>query len=396
MAIEIRMPKFSESMQEGTLLEWRVEVGSWVPPGQPIAEVETDKAIMELETTAAGVIKSLEIPEGETVPVGALLATLDASVVLPTSAAPGKSHPVEQQLPLMEAGREKHHEQIHVSPAAERLARNLGIDLKAIQGSGPRGRIVLADIERARPQTAASKQLLKHAPHPGISTPQPPPQGGGKSVKIRRLIARKMEEAWRTIPHSYVTMAVDMTDVIRFRKDLGVTINDFIIAATARALQEHPWVNATWNGEQGVELDTVNIAIAVATDRGLYNPVLHHCEKLTLKQISRNAHELAKKAVNQGRLRPEEMEGGTFTITNMGMLGVESFSAIITPPQAAALAVGTVKGEIVVDEQGEPAVATIMRLTLSADQRVLDGADAAEFLGTIKSYLEAPIMLVTE
>ena len=213
-------------------------------------------------------------------------------------------------------------------------------------------------------------------------------------MKIRRLIARKMEEAWRTIPHFYVTMPVDMTDVIKFRKDLGVTINDFVLAATARALKEHPWVNASWNGEQGVELPDINISMAVATDRGLYYPVLHHCEKLTLKQISQNARALADKAANQGRLSPEEMEGGSFTITNMGMLGVESFCAIITPPQAAVLAVGTVKGEIVVDEQGEPAVATIMRLTLSADHRVLDGADAAEFLATVKSYLEAPIMLV--
>jgi len=221
-------------------------------------------------------------------------------------------------------------------------------------------------------------------------------QGRGKSVKIRRLIARKMEEAWRTIPHFYVTMPVDMSDVIRFRKDLGVTINDFVLAATARALKEHPWVNATWNGEQGVELPDINIAMAVTTDRGLYNPVLHNCEKLTLKQISRKAHELAEKAGSQGQLQPEEMEGGTFTVTNMGMLGVESFCAIISPPQAAALAVGTVKGEIVVDEQGEPAVATIMRMTLSADHRVLDGADAAEFLATIKSYLEAPIILVSE
>jgi len=217
-----------------------------------------------------------------------------------------------------------------------------------------------------------------------------------KSVKIRRLIARKMEEGWRTIPHFYLTMAVDMSDVIRFRKDLGVTINDFVLAATARALKEHPWVNATWNGEQGVELPDINIAMAVATDRGLYNPVIRNCEKLTLKQISRRAHELAEKAAKQGQLKQEETEGGTFTITNMGMLGVESFCAIIAPPQAAALAVGTVKGEIVVDEQGEPAVATIMRLTLSADHRVLDGADAAEFLATIKSYLEAPIVLVSE
>ena len=202
-----------------------------------------------------------------------------------------------------------------------------------------------------------------------------------------------MENAWQTIPHFYVTIAVDMTDVVRFRHDLGVTINDFVLAATVRALVEHPWVNATWNGEQGIELPDVNIAIAAATDRGLYYPVLSNCHLLNLQQISENAGKLADKVANGGFLTEEETTGGTFTITNMGMLGVESFSAIITPPQAAVLSVGTIKGEVVVDEQGEPSVALTMRLTLSADHRVLDGADAAEFLGTIKCYLEAPIML---
>ena len=220
-------------------------------------------------------------------------------------------------------------------------------------------------------------------------------EGPGKSIKIRRLLARKMEEAWRTIPHFHVTMSVDMTDVIRFRQDLGMTINDFILASVARALKEHPWVNASWNGEQGVEIPSVGLAFAVATDCGLYYPVIAGCESLSLKQISATARQLAGKA-HQCGLSEEETGGGTFTVTNMGMLGVESFAAIITPPQAAVLSIGTVKGEIVVDEQGEPAVAPLMRMTLGADHRVLDGADAAEFLATIKSYLEAPVMLIAE
>lgn len=217
----------------------------------------------------------------------------------------------------------------------------------------------------------------------------------GKSIKIRRLLARKMEEAWRTIPHFHVTMTVDMTDVIRFRQDLGMTINDFILAATAKALVEHPWVNSRWNGEQGEEVDAVGLAMAVATDCGLYYPVVRNCENIGLKQISTLARELAAKA-HQGALEDDDCSGGSFTVTNMGMLGVESFAAIITPPQAAVLAIGTVKGEIIVDEQGEPAVAPVMRMTLGADHRVLDGADAAEFLATIKSYLEAPVMLIAE
>lgn len=217
--------------------------------------------------------------------------------------------------------------------------------------------------------------------------------GMDKVVKIRRLIAKKMEQAWLTIPHFHVTMTVDMTDVIRLRTDLGMTINDFILGAASHALQEHPWVNSVWNGERGVEVDHIGLAMAVATDCGLYYPVIKNCPSLSLKQISQTARELAGKA-HRGTLTEEERAGATFTVTNMGMLGVESFAAIITPPQAAVLAVGTVKGEVVVDEQGEPGVAPIMRMTLGADHRLLDGADAAEFLATVKSYLEAPAMLI--
>lgn len=383
MAVEIYMPKLSDTMAEGTLVEWLVAVGEKIEVGQVIAEVETDKATMAIEATESGAIEVLHVETGQTVSVGTPLATLGSSV--------GKSSVVKKKSPEGQTEAEPltaSAVQKSISPAARKMAGELGLDLISIQGSGPRGRIVLADVARAKTQLSADSEVVD-----GVDGVE---HGSGKSVKIRRLIARKMEEAWRSIPHFYVTMPVDMTDVIRFRKDLGATINDFILAAAARALTEHPWVNATWNGEQGVELPDINIAMAVATDRGLYNPVIHNCEKLSLKQISGKARELGEKAANQGRLKPEEMEGGTFTITNMGMLGVESFGAIITPPQAAVLSVGTVKGEIVVDEQGEPAVAPVMRLTLSADHRVLDGADAAEFLDTIKSYLEAPIMLVND
>ncbi|MDX2479862.1 MAG: dihydrolipoamide acetyltransferase family protein [Desulfuromusa sp.] len=280
--------------------------------------------------------------------------------------------------------------QFRVSTAARKLADELGLELGSLYGSGAQGRIVLADIQRAQSVYGmeGSKQT---AYQQKVSLPNLVERG--KLVKIRRLLALKMERAWQTIPHVYVTISVDMTDVVRFRHDLGVTINDFILAATARALVEHPWVNATWNGEQGVELADINIAIAAATDRGLYYPVLHQCEKLSLRQISKKARDLAEKTMLQGELPAQDCSDATFTITNMGMLGVESFNAIITPPQAAVLAVGTIKGEVVVDDQGDPAVAPIMRLTLSADHRVLDGVDVAEFLDTIKCYLEAPIVL---
>ncbi len=215
----------------------------------------------------------------------------------------------------------------------------------------------------------------------------------GKSVRIRRLIERKMVESWQSKPHFYVTIAVDMTDVIRFRKDLGVTINDFVMAATSAALKEHPWVNSHWLDGEAVEQASINLAMAVATEGGLYYPIIKDTGNLSLKQLSVNAGKLAEKA-HLGHLTDEEQEGGTFTVTNMGMLGVESFAAIVTPPQAAVLAIGTVKGEVVVDEHEELVVAPMVRLTLSADHRILDGADAAEFLDSLKSYLEAPVTLV--
>lgn len=371
MSVKICMPQVNETMNEGTLLKWRVAAGDQVQCGDVLAEVAVDMETIDIEATTDGQVVSLAVAEGETVAVRELLAVLTAPEPAAGSAASA----------------------VQASPAARKLARELTIDLHNICGSGPAGRIVLADVERARsrqkPVAAVTESVAVN------DNDAPLPSAAGKSVKIRRLIARKMEESWKTIPHFYVTMTVDMTDVIRFRKDLGFTINDFVLAATSHALQEQSWINSHWNGERGVEQKQVDLAMAVESERGLFYPVIRSCENLNLRQLSQRAAELAEKAHN-GKLTHEEMEGGTFTITNMGMLGVESFGPLVTPPQAAVLAVGTVKGEIVVDDQGEPAVAPIMRLTLSADHRILDGADAAGFLGTIKSYLEAPIVLVAD
>ncbi|PLY01080.1 MAG: hypothetical protein C0623_05915 [Desulfuromonas sp.] len=241
------------------------------------------------------------------------------------------------------------------------------------------------DSEEELPQDVAATSNYAAAEH-DAGAPR-------KSVKVRRLIARKMEKSWQSAPHFFVTVAVDMTDVIRFRSDLGVTINDFILAATTRALQEHPWINSHFIDDEAVELSEVNISLAVETESGLYYPVLRNCAGKSVKDLGLNAAEMVLKA-HSGKLTDEDMDGGTFTISNMGMLGVESFGAIITPPQVAVLAVGTVRGEVVVDEHEEMVMAPMVRLTLSADHRALDGADAADFLGTMKSYLEAPITLV--
>jgi pyruvate dehydrogenase E2 component (dihydrolipoamide acetyltransferase) len=391
MPTELTMPKLSDTMEEGTVLRWQVAVGSRVERGQVIAEVETDKASMEMEAFESGEVLSLEVPEGETVAVGTVIAILGEVGECPAEKAVKRGQDVVDDVTKNDVSEDgsmtinEHdtEDRVVASPAARKLAREQGVDLSSIKGTGPAGRIVAADVEQVSgPEVAPSGE--EGLPGNGKSK---------KSVKIRRLVARKMVESWQNAPHFFVTVAVDMTDVIRFRKSLGVSINDFILAATAAALKEHPWVNSFWVDGEAVEQKHINIAMAVATEQGLYNPVIKECEDASLKQISRRAAELADRA-HHGRLQQSELEGGTFTISNMGMLGVESFSAIVTPPQAAVLAVGTVKGEVIVDEHEELTVAPMVRLTLSADHRILDGADAAEFLDSLKSYLEAPVTLV--
>jgi pyruvate dehydrogenase E2 component (dihydrolipoamide acetyltransferase) len=418
MTTEITMPKLSDTMEEGTILKWRVNKGDRISRGDIIAEVETDKAAMEMEAFDDGTVTDIKVEEGETVSVGTVIAVLSAGegagaeerkkpeeaereTPQEEEAAPEKAR--EEAVEAEEKEKRKEEEApeerpgkadyvfplgrgLTASPAARKLAGERGVDLRRVRGSGPGGRIVTGDVERA----AEAPSTGEKAPGREKGQRREAPK---KSVKIRRIVARKMVESWQNIPHFFVTVAVDMTDAIRFRKDLGASINDFVLAAAVRSLKEHPWVNSHWVDGEGVEQESINIAMAVATDRGLFNPVIRNCAGLSLKEISRRASELGKKA-HQGKLNQEELEEGTFTVSNMGMLGVESFSAIITPPQAAVLAVGTVKGEIVLDEHEEPVIAPILRLTLSADHRILDGADAAEFLVTMKSYLEAPVTLL--
>jgi pyruvate dehydrogenase E2 component (dihydrolipoamide acetyltransferase) len=305
MLTRIAMAKFDDEMQEGTVVKWHIREGGLVAPGDLVAEIDTGSETIRIEASEAGEVVVLKVAEGETVPVGTLLAVIDRT--------PGRTR-----------------------------------------------------------ETGGVKK--------------------GKSVKVRRIIARKMVESWQTIPHFFVTVAVDMTDVISLRKSLGVTVNDFILAACVCSLKEHPWVNSLWIDGEAVAQPVVNLAMAVATERGLFYPILSDCGGLSLRGISQRAAELAVKA-HQGLLTEVEMAGGTFTVSNMGMLGVESFNAIVTPPQAAVLAVGTIRGEVVVNGGSEPGIAPMLRLTLSADHRILDGADAADFLTTLKSYLEAPVTL---
>jgi len=428
MSIEITMPKLSDTMEEGTVLQWHLKPGDRVKRGDVIAEVETDKAAMEMEAYEDGVVVELKVAEGQTVPVGTLLAVLasgDESAVQSSVETEQADLPAREQEPkevpqsasgqdaaqevarsepqhLAESAKERQPERKErdakrqvVSPAARRLADKQGVDVSKLHGSGPGGRIILADIEAHLARAGTSVNSERSIEQAVSETHGRERRSDQRAVKIRRIMARKMTDSWQTVPHFDVTFSVDMTDIIRLRKDLGLTINDFILAGVTQSLLEYPWVNSWWIDGEAVEQPDINIALAIATDRGLYNPVIKHCAELSLKELSRTANELGRKA-HAGKLAPEDLEGGTFTISNMGMLGVDSFRAIITPPQAAVLAVGTVKGEVVVDESGEPAVAPIMRMTLAADHRILDGADAAEFMATLKSYLEAPVILISQ
>ncbi len=278
-----------------------------------------------------------------------------------------------------------------ISPAARKLAAELGIDPQSLAGSGAQGRVVLADIKKRQAvMEAVSGDSSGYGQKVAVSTSST----RRKTVKIRRLLAKRMEQAWRTIPHFYVSIKVDMTDVVGLYRGLGVTVNDFILAATSRALVDHPWVNASWDGEQGIAHEEINIAMATVTDRGMFYPVLPRCGSMNLQELSLCARQLSEKMLRDGGLDVVESGNATFTVANMGMLGVESFRAIITPPQAAVLAAGAIRGEVIVDGQGSPLVAPMLHLTLSADHRVLDGADAAEFLDTVKCNLEAPVILI--
>ncbi len=416
MSVEITMPKLSDTMEEGTIIRWGVKAGDRVSKGDVIAEVETDKAAMEMEAFENGTVAEIKVGEGETVPVGTVIAVLssgksepveekkekpsEAKVEIETSLEPPeeeKKEPpaaVEEKVsrpPEKEKLSEDHDdERIPVSPAARKLAEEKQIPLSGLQGTGPGGRIVLKDVE-AKVGPEKSLDASESRDDGGEKTSIP--ETDSKAGRIRKVVARKMEESWKNIPHFYVTMVVNVSDAVRFHRDLQVSLNDFILAAVSRALRDHPGVNSLWLEGEVVPQADINVAFAVSTEQGLYSPVIRNSDRLSLQKIHGRSKELQQK-IKKGTIRSEDMEGATFTISNMGMLGVESFSAIVTPPQSAALAVGAAGREAVVTENGDLEVVQRMRLTLSADHRVMDGADGAHFLKSIKHYLESPLTLI--
>ena len=427
MPTTITMPALSPTMTEGTLARWLVKEGDSVTAGDIIAEIETDKATMEVEAVDEGSVGQLLVPEGtEGVPVNqpiallleegedaSSLASFQAPVAAPTAApSPAESvapapalaspAPASASAPSAAPG-----ERIFASPLARRMAEKAGLDLAAIHGTGPRGRIVKSDIESvlsgapvqsAQPPKAAPAEAI--APLP---TTQALPVGESELIphtNMRKVIARRLLESKQTIPHFYLTVDCEIDRLLAMRKELNdrdgadykISVNDFVIRAVALALGKTPDANASWSEEGMIRYGSVDISVAVAIDEGLITPIIRNADHKGLAKISAEMKDLALRA-REGKLLPEEYQGGTFSISNLGMFGVREFSAIINPPQSAIMAVGAGEQRPVVKD-GALSVATVMSCTLSCDHRVVDGALGAQLLGVFKSFIEDPMTML--
>ncbi|NNE28454.1 MAG: pyruvate dehydrogenase complex dihydrolipoamide acetyltransferase [Saprospiraceae bacterium] len=427
MAEIIRMPRMSDTMEEGNIVGWLKEVGDEVEPGDILAEVETDKATMELESYFEGTLLHIGIKEGP-VPVNGVLAVIgekgeDFQALLDQAEEPveapaeavqaqssnGQGQPVSTQVaePAMAtaapAAASSSDARIKASPLARNMAQDEGIDLAALVGSGENGRIIKRDIEAAMTKGVSASPAA--APDTATSAVPAFTMATGEGnfqdtplSQMRKIIARRLGESKFTAPHFYLTMEIDMSKAIEVRKSINevaptkISYNDMVVKASAAALQQHPAINSSWLDDRIRTNGNINIGVAVAVDEGLLVPVINHANYKSLSQINVEVKELAGKA-RERKLQPQEMSGNTFTISNLGMFGIDEFTAIINPPDSCILAVGGIaKKPVVVD--GELAVGNIMKVTLSCDHRVVDGATGAKFLQTLKGILEDPIRMI--
>ena len=425
MATEVIMPRMSDTMEEGKILTWLKEVGDRVEVGDIIAEVETDKADMEMEALDDGFLTEIRSQEGESVPVGGVIAllgeeaeigvapapparTVSSSVSTPpaekrteTKASPPaakKVRKIREAAPKKPPARKKN-ERILASPIVRKIATERGIELARVQGSGPGGRIIKQDLEGAEAAPAAVAAELGTPP---LSSPAArPPTGRVEPFsRMRATIAKRMADSMREAPHFYVTTEIDMSEAVRLRTSLKlsdrvsaeVTYTHLLVKAVAVALGRHPRVNASFSGD-GRELKAeINVGIAVALDDGLIVPVLHDCQAMSLLDIAAQANALVERA-RLGKPTTQDLSGGSFTISNLGMYPVEHFTAVINPPQAAILATSAIKERPTVRD-GQIVISRTMMATLSCDHRVLDGATAAQFLEELKNLLENPVGLM--
>jgi pyruvate dehydrogenase E2 component (dihydrolipoamide acetyltransferase) len=442
MPIEILMPALSPTMTEGNLAKWHKQVGDTVKAGDVIAEIETDKATMEVEAVDEGVVGELVVPEGaQGVKVNAVIARLlgegedkaalkteaKAPPPKPDAAAPAAPKPAAAAEPAMPpepkttpaaapnapAPASNGHDRIFASPLARRMAAQAGVDMGQLTGTGPHGRIVKADID-----TALRGGAPPRAPSPAApgAAPKAPPMAATPSMaqvaalagnapytpiphtSMRRTIARRLTEVQQSVPVFYLTVDCEIDALLKARADVNaqseskISVNDFVIKAAALALKKVPAVNASWSEDAVLRWDRVDISVAVALEDGLITPIIRNADQKGLAQISAEMKDLAARA-KANKLKLEEFQGGTFSISNLGMFGVDEFTAVINPPQSCILAVAAGIQQPVV-RNGAVGVATVMRCTISCDHRVVDGATSAQFMSAFKKYIESPVTML--
>jgi pyruvate dehydrogenase E2 component (dihydrolipoamide acetyltransferase) len=423
MAEVVYMPKLSDTMTEGVVAAWTKKVGDAVQSGEVLAEIETDKATMEFESFYDGVLLHIGVETGKAAPVNSVLAIIgqageDITAVLANAAAgaPGASTTAEAPAPdptpapvaestpnpapvaapvatSASAPVASNSDRVFASPLAKKLAAERGIDIQAVGGTGENGRIVKRDVDHYVPYTpAANAPAYTAAPAGTVSFTDEP------ISQMRKTIARRLAESKFTAPHFYLTLDIDMDAAIATRKGLNsidgvkVSFNDMVIKAVAMALRKHPAVNSAWMGDFIRRNEHVNIGVAVAVEDGLLVPVVRFADGKGLTQISAEVRDYAQKAKDK-KLQPSDWEGNTFTISNLGMFGIESFTAIVNPPDACILAIGGIK-EVPVVKNGQVVPGNVMKVTLSCDHRVVDGASGAAFLQTFKTYMEQPAAML--
>jgi pyruvate dehydrogenase E2 component (dihydrolipoamide acetyltransferase) len=441
MATKVIMPKLSPTMEEGQISRWLKKEGDKVSLGEPLAEIDTDKATMEMQALTNGVLRKILIGEGQSAPLGQLIAVIaepneDIAAVLSEAPAPApapappqpdqpkqeQEQPRQEQAPQAKAvaasaapvpsrvdnGRQPQTAaasdsgRLIVSPLAARMAADAGIDLRSLQGSGPGGRIIKKDIEAAlsQPQAAPAAQGYPRA----VETPSFQQAGASAyrdepATQIRQTIAKRLVTSLGPVPHFFLTTDIEMDRAAEMRRginaldpDLKISVNDIIIKVAAAALLQHPQVNASFQEKFVRYYEQVDIGVAVAIEDGLITPVVRAADQKSLSQIAAEVRELAERARSR-KLKPEEYTGATFSISNLGMFGIDEFTAVINPPEGAILAVGAMTAKPVVREN-EIVVRQMMRVTMSCDHRIIDGATGAKFLQTFKKILENPLYLV--
>lgn len=411
MAEVVRMPKMSDTMTEGVLAKWHKKVGDKVKSGDLVAEVETDKATMDFESFQEGTILYIGVEEGKAVPVDTIIAILgkegedykslltDAPVAVATETKKEEAAatPVSASAPAVaHVETSSSDSRVKASPLAKKLAEEKGIDLSQIKGSAENGRIIKKDVESFTPSSAASTSKAANITIPTFI-------GQEKYTEVpvsqmRKTIAKRLSESKFTAPHFYLKMTVDMSAAMEARVKMNemasikISFNDIVLKAVAVALKQHPKVNSSWLGDKIRYNEHVNIGVAVAVDEGLLVPVVRFADGKSLTHISAEVKDFAQKAKDK-KLQPSDWEGSTFTISNLGMFGIDEFTAIINPPDACILAVGGIQSVPVV-KNNQVVPGNIMKLTLSCDHRVVDGATGAAFLQTLKALLEEPVRLL--